>query len=220
MKTEILIAAALLITTAVQAKVDLVTLPTRDSVQLTIYNSGDLTLARENRGLTLRDGNNRLQFSWANTLIDPTSLSMIPMAQADKIDVQDLVFPPRVRNLGLWNIVSRVSGKVPMEITYFTSGLSWRAFYMGTLSSDEKTMQLQGYVRVTNNSGEDYENAQTRLSRPSSRQTISQLGHKPTVFISPSIFIPKPKIILNHYLYTQLARKSIFYWQMCNLCYV
>jgi hypothetical protein len=34
---------------------------------------------------------------------------------------------------------------------------------MGTLTEDEKTMRLQGYVRVTNNSGEDYENAQTRL---------------------------------------------------------
>jgi len=34
---------------------------------------------------------------------------------------------------------------------------------MGTLAEDEKTMRLQGYVRVTNNSGEDYENAQTRL---------------------------------------------------------
>jgi hypothetical protein len=163
MKVALFISAILLITPLVQAKVDLVTLPARDGVQLTIYNSGDLTLARESRALTLGKGNNRLQFSWANTLIDPTSLSMIPLAQAGEIDVQDLVFPPRVRNLGLWNIVSRVSGKVPMEITYFTSGLSWRAFYMGTLSPDEKTMQLQGYVRVTNNSGEDYENAQTRL---------------------------------------------------------
>jgi len=34
---------------------------------------------------------------------------------------------------------------------------------MGTLTEDEKAMRLQGYVRVTNNSGEDYENAQTRL---------------------------------------------------------
>jgi len=34
---------------------------------------------------------------------------------------------------------------------------------MGTLSPDEEAMRLQGYVRVTNNSGEDYENAQTRL---------------------------------------------------------
>jgi hypothetical protein len=56
-----------------------------------------------------------------------------------------------------------VSGPIPVEITYLTSGISWRAFYMGTLTPDEKTMRLQGYVRVTNNSGEDYANAQTRL---------------------------------------------------------
>jgi hypothetical protein len=146
-----------------RAKVDLVTLPSRDTVQLTIYNSADMTLVRESRALTLRDGPNRLQFSWANTLIDPTSLEMLPRANADKIDIAELVFPPRVRNLGLWNIDSGVSGRVPVEITYLTSGLSWRAFYMGTLTEDEKTMRLQGYVRVTNNSGEDYENAQTRL---------------------------------------------------------
>jgi hypothetical protein len=73
------------------------------------------------------------------------------------------VFPARLRELGRWLIHSEVSGQVPFEITYFTSGISWRAFYMGTLAEDEKTMQLQGYVRVTNNSGEDYEEAQTRL---------------------------------------------------------
>jgi len=146
-----------------QAKVDLVTLPLRDNVQITIYNSADLTLVRESRALTLKDGSNKLQFSWANTLIDPTSLEMLPKADADKIDIADLTYPPRVRNLGLWNIESERSGKVPVEISYLTSGLSWRAFYMGTLTEDEKTMRLQGYVRVTNNSGEDYENAQTRL---------------------------------------------------------
>jgi hypothetical protein len=146
-----------------QAKVDLVTLPKRETVQLTIYNSADMTLVRESRDLTLKNGKNKLQFSWANTLIDPTSLEMLPKANADKIDIADLTYPPRVRNLGLWNIKSGVSGKVPVEITYLTSGLSWRAFYMGTLTEDEKTMRLQGYVRVTNNSGEDYENAQTRL---------------------------------------------------------
>jgi hypothetical protein len=145
------------------AKVDLVTLPSRDTVQLTIYNSADMTLVRESRALTLKDGENKLQFSWANTLIDPTSLEMLPKASADKIDIADLTYPPRVKNLGLWNIESGVSGKVPVEITYLTSGLSWRAFYMGTLTEDEKTMRLQGYVRVTNNSGEDYGNAQTRL---------------------------------------------------------
>ncbi|HON93196.1 MAG TPA: DUF4139 domain-containing protein [Sedimentisphaerales bacterium] len=145
------------------AKVDLTTLPSRDTVQLTIYNSADMTLVRESRALTLKEGKNALQFSWENTLIDPTSLEMLAKAQADKIDIAELVYPPRVRNLGLWNVQSQISGPIPVEITYLTSGLTWRAFYMGTLAKDEKTMRLQGYVRVTNNSGEDYENAQTRL---------------------------------------------------------
>ncbi len=143
--------------------IELVTLPRRDKVQLTIYNSADLTLVRERRNLTLKKGWNWLQFMWANTLIDPTSLSLEPLAQADKIDIQQLVFPARLRELGRWLIRSEVSGQVPFEITYFTSGLSWRAFYMGTLSQDEKTMRLAGYVRVGNNSGEDYEKAETRL---------------------------------------------------------
>jgi hypothetical protein len=89
----------------------------------------------------LKEGDNRLQFSWAGTLIDPTSLSMLPKKHAGQIDIADLTFPPRVKNAGIWNIDS----------------------YMGTLAEDEQTMQLQGYVRVSNNSGEDYENAQTRL---------------------------------------------------------
>ncbi|MHC4501215.1 MAG: DUF4139 domain-containing protein [Planctomycetota bacterium] len=160
---RILIWVLIGITSVAQAKVDLATLPSRDTVQLTIYNSADLTLVRESRALTLKESENALQFSWANTLIDPTSLEMLPKANADKIDIADLTYPPRVRNLGLWNIESGVSGKVPVEITYLTSGLSWRAFYMGTLVENEETMRLQGYVRVTNNSGEDYENAQTRL---------------------------------------------------------
>jgi hypothetical protein len=163
MKRKIIFLIITAIAGSAWAKVDLVTLPSRDTVQLTIYNSADMTLVRESRALTLKDGKNKLQFSWANTLIDPTSLEMLPKANAEKIDIADLTYPPRVRNLGLWNIESGVSGKVPVEITYLTSGLSWRAFYMGTLTEDEKTMRLQGYVRVTNNSGEDYENAQTRL---------------------------------------------------------
>jgi hypothetical protein len=151
------------ITSPVQAKVDLVTLPPRDTVQLTIYNSADMTLARESRALTLKNGSNELQFSWENTLIDPTSLDMLPKEHAGDIDIAALNFPAGTKNLGLWNIKSEYSGKVPVEITYLTSGLSWRAFYMGTLSENEETMRLQGYVNVTNNSGEDYENAQTRL---------------------------------------------------------
>ena len=163
MRQFCLLLMVLFLASGAYAKVDLVTLPPRDTVQLTIYNSADMTLVRESRALTVKQGENALQFSWENTLIDPTSLEMVPKGAAGAIDVAELVYPPRVKNLGLWNVRSAASGKTPVEISYLTSGLAWRAFYMGTLSSDEKTMRLQAYVRVTNNSGEDYENAQVRL---------------------------------------------------------
>ena len=56
--------------------VDLSTVPSRATVQLTIYNSEDLTLVRETRVVTFKQGNNPLQFSWANTLIDPSSVEL------------------------------------------------------------------------------------------------------------------------------------------------
>ncbi|MCP4451526.1 MAG: hypothetical protein GY809_08695, partial [Planctomycetes bacterium] len=42
--------------------IELVTLPTRDNVQITIYNEADLTLVSEQRKLTLKRGWNWLQF--------------------------------------------------------------------------------------------------------------------------------------------------------------
>jgi len=173
------------------AKIDLVTLPERDSSQLTIYNSADLTLVREQRNLTLKEGYNWLQLSWANTLIDPTSLSLQPVEQADKIDIRQLIFPARTRQVGQWLIHSQFAGKVSFEITYFTSGLSWRAFYMGTLSEDEKTMDLTAHVRVANNSGEDYEDARTRLivGKVHILDQIAQLANNQHPYGSP---IPAP----------------------------
>jgi len=146
-----------------EAKVDLVALPQRETVQMTIYNSADLTLVREKRSLTLNQGLNTLQFSWAGTLIDPTSLDMTPLSDEGKVSVRELSYPPRARNVGVWEVQSDVGDNVPVEISYLVSGLTWRAFYMGTLSRDETRLDLRGYVRVSNRSGDDYDQARIRV---------------------------------------------------------
>jgi hypothetical protein len=143
--------------------IDLVTLPERSGAQLTIYNSADLTLVRDTRSLTLKKGRNRLSFDWANTLIDPTSLSLRAVKNPEAVLLLDVSYPPHLNTKAIWTVESTIEGEVPVEITYFTSGISWRAFYQGTLSQDEKTMRLDGYVRVDNHSGEEYEDAVTRL---------------------------------------------------------
>lgn len=169
------------------SNIELNVLPTRDSVQLTIYNSADLTLVRERRKLTMKKGWNWLQFMWANTLIDPTSLELNPVGAPDKVDVVQLVFPPRLKGVGRWLVKSEVSGPVECEITYFTSGLHWRAFYMGTLTTDEKSMMLDAYVRVDNGSGEDYEEAQTRLivGKVNLLDRIAQLAQRQYAYQTP-----------------------------------
>jgi hypothetical protein len=151
------------VATSAFARINVVTLPARDSVQLTIYNSADLTLVRETRYLTFRKGLNKLEFSWANTLIDPTSVEFRPLTHADQVEVLDMSFPPRVTNTLEWRINSEMAGEVQVEIRYFTSGISWSADYVAEASRNEKQMDLAGYVRVNNNSGEDYENAEIRL---------------------------------------------------------
>ena len=145
------------------AAVDLVTLPTREGTQLTIYNSEDITMVREHRLLTVKEGVNRIQFSWASTLIDPTSIEFRILDQQDKVDLVDTTFPAGRNDALQWNIKSQIAGKIPVEIRYFTSGITWAADYVGIANEDETKLAVTGYVRVTNGSGEVYDNAQTRL---------------------------------------------------------
>src|SRR5512147_1027846 len=146
--TSLCLCALLGVAAPAFARINVVTLPGRDTVQLTIYNSADLTLVKETRVLTFRKGLNRLEFSWANTLIDPTSVEFRALTHADAVDVLDVSFPPRVANTLEWRIQSGVAGEVEVEIRYFTSGISWTADYAAEAARDEKAMALAGAVRV------------------------------------------------------------------------
>jgi len=143
--------------------VDLVTLPSRDTVQLTIYNSEDITLVKETRYVTLKQGMNKLQFSWSGTLIDPTSVDFRALEHADQIEVADTTFLGQKPQHLIWNIESRYEGQVKVEVSYFTSGLTWTMDYVALTDPGETQMQFRGHVRVFNNSGEEYENAEIRL---------------------------------------------------------
>ena len=173
--------AALALCAAAQAQnVDLSTVPDRDTVQLTIYNSADLTLVRETRKVTFRKGANPLQFSWANTLIDPSSVELRFKTNGDKLAVVDTTFPHDKPQMLYWNVASEFDGEATIEITYFTSGISWSADYTAITDAAEKTMAIDGFVRVNNRSGEDYEEAQVRLivGQVNLVEQIAALAHR------------------------------------------
>jgi hypothetical protein len=128
------------------AQVQMVTRPERESVELTIYNSRDLTLVREQRNVTLKSGLNLLQFSWVDTLIDPTSIRLKTLDSEADVHVKSAIFPPRLPNTIQWQVEAEEPGERALEVSYFT-----------------KTMSLEASVTISNDSGDDYENAQTRL---------------------------------------------------------
>ena len=151
------------LTSASGGNIDLVTLPSRDEVQLTIYNSEDLTLIRERRFVTVKHGDNRLQFSWANTLIDPSSVEFRPLEHKEEVILVDTVFSGTKAQSLIWNIDSKFEGQLKVEVSYFTSGITWRMDYVGITNPDETQLDFKGYVSVLNNSGENYEYAEIRL---------------------------------------------------------
>jgi hypothetical protein len=113
--------------------------------------------------VTFKKGANPLQFSWANTLIDPSSVELKFLTQADKLVVLDTTFPHARPQMLYWNVNSEIDGEATIQITYFTSGITWTADYIAIADAEEKNVKFEGFVRVHNNSGEEYEDAQVRL---------------------------------------------------------
>lgn len=50
-----------------------------------------------------------------------------------------------------------------VELSYLTSGLSWKADYVAELNADDDKMDLSGWVTLTNTSGAAYRNAKLQL---------------------------------------------------------
>jgi hypothetical protein len=164
------LAATLGLAQAGARNVDVSTLPDRDTVQLTIYNAEDLTLVRETRRITFRKGMNPLQFSWANTLIDPTSVDIRFKSHATKLDVLDTTFPHDKPQMLYWNVRSSFDGEAVVEISYFTSGITWSEDYagaqvrlvVGEINLVEKIADLARRGLISNKERDAYLNGRRR----------------------------------------------------------
>ncbi len=145
------------------AAVGLVTIPERETVRMTIYNSVDLTLVQEARTLVLKKGLNRIQYQWAGTLIDTTSLELRALEKQADLEIVDVVYPQGSPATLVWELESKVEGPVRFEISYFTSGVTWSADYVLRAAGEESSGELEGWVAVDNRSGEDYPQTEVRL---------------------------------------------------------
>ena len=60
-------------------------------------------------------------------------------------------------------LLEAAGGKQAVELSYLTGGLSWKADYVANLSTDGKSLDLNGWVTLTNRSGAGFDNATLQL---------------------------------------------------------
>ncbi|MFO1370941.1 MAG: hypothetical protein U1F42_00570 [Candidatus Competibacteraceae bacterium] len=144
------------------ARIKLTTLPVRERVEIQLDHP-QAALVEEERIVPLVKGVNQVDFSWANTRIDPDTLVLRILGAAgdQPLDakVLSVSYPPNETAL-VWAVSASASGAARVRISYVLGGLSKDFHYRAIADHDEKTLNLAQYLRVNNNANEAYDAAE------------------------------------------------------------
>jgi hypothetical protein len=158
MKIKLLMLLILILPLETMARIKLITMPVRERVEIQLDNS-TATLVEEERIVPLVKGSNQVDFSWANTSIDPASVlfRLLPARGKPEVDakVLSVSYPPNESSL-VWSVGADKSGSARVRISYLLGGLEKSYHYRAVADKEETTLQLAQYLRVKNNSNEEY----------------------------------------------------------------
>jgi hypothetical protein len=146
------------------ARIKLITLPVRERVEIQLDNP-NATLVEEERIVPLVKGENQVDFSWANTQIDPDSIVfrvVAPVANSTDADskppevkVVSVSYPPNEAAL-VWAVGASDSGSARVRISYLLGNLSKSFNYRAVANHDETALTLSEYLRLQNSANEDF----------------------------------------------------------------
>src|SRR5258707_8577989 len=152
------VAALILAPATAQARIKLITLPVRERVEIQLDNP-NATLVEEERIVPLVKGENQVDFSWANTQINPDTIvfRVIAPAEEKKLEVKvvSVSYPPNEAAL-VWTVGSSDSGSAGVRISYLLGNLNKSFTYRAVASHDEKTLTLSEYMRLQNFANEEF----------------------------------------------------------------
>lgn len=117
--------------------------------------------------------------------------------------------PPSLRSRPTLSMVIDADAPVRRDLmlTYLTAGLDWKADYVATLSPDETSLSLQGWITITNTSGTLYEDADVQViagevSLDVRRSRGSGRGKQETVMVSARKAEATEEDFFAYHLYT------------------
>jgi hypothetical protein len=140
------------------ARVKLITLPVRERVEIQLDNA-NATLVEEERIVPLVKGENQVDFSWANTQIDPNTIVFRVVGPAGgaalEAKVLSVSYPPKEASL-VWTVGASASGSTRVRISYLLGNLTKTFNYRAVASHDEQKLLLTEYIRLNNLANEEF----------------------------------------------------------------
>jgi hypothetical protein len=115
------------------------------------------------------DGDGQIEIREKATVLSTNGGAVLQFADRIETSIPGrIVYPSvpgnlRARPTLVMNLNSSASSSQKLELSYLTGGLTWRADYAASLSPDEKHMDINGWVTLTNQSGTTYPNATLQL---------------------------------------------------------
>src|SRR4051794_11114462 len=141
-----------------EARVKLITLPVRERVEIQLDNA-NATLVEEERIVPLVKGENQVDFSWANTQIDPNTIVFRVIApvgeKALEVKVLSVSYPPNEAAL-VWAVGASDSGSARVRISYILGNLNKNFNYRAVAAHDESSLTLAQYMRLQNLANEEF----------------------------------------------------------------
>ena len=100
---------------------------------------------RETRQVTLQEGRQPAAVLLGQHADRPdVGGAPLPHAAPTSSNVLDTTFPHDKPQMLYWNVQSEMDGEATVEITYFTSGITWSADYVCIADPDETQMDIDG----------------------------------------------------------------------------
>ncbi len=195
-----------------QARVKLLTLPVRSAVEIHLEQPGS-TLVEEERLVPLVKGKNQVDFSWANTRIDPATIVFRVLAESGGVQARviSVSYPPNEQAL-VWSVYAPSAGAARVRISYLLGGLGRSYSYRAVTSADESTLTLRRYLRLSNQANEGFEQATLRMEDGRKVDTPVQLNQTRKVLVDRYPEVPVRKTYtadLGAYGYLDAAEKKL-----------
>jgi hypothetical protein len=118
--------------------------------------------------------------------------------------------PPNLRDRPtlVTELQSSRAGQQTVELSYLSGGLAWKADYVAELNASDSSLDLNGWVTLTNTSGTSYPNARLQLVAGDVNRVRDEMRYAAKAMSAVRAEAPAPR---------QMAEESLFEYHLYTL---